>query len=103
MPPAKARVEPCRSCGAAVFFARNRATGKWLCLGADPDPDAGNVLVVNRAPSGRLVGIVLTDDAAATKRAEGLTLYRAHHRSVIDGGCPGSQEWRDRARAAVDA
>lgn len=80
----------CRSCGAAVRFART-AKGKTQILDAEP-AENGNVQLVSVGGE-ELAQVVGPMDIAAAQIA-GTPLYLDHHAT-----CPQAQEWRERAQS----
>lgn len=84
------RREPCRSCGAAIIWARTVFNGTPIPVNADP-VDHGNILLMEDHDSHRLTALVLPpgDERITTQ-----TTYSAHFVT-----CPDGDKWRRRTHA----
>lgn len=82
----------CRSCSAAVFFARNPASGRNLILNAAPDSGKGTVRVESTPDGTGRIATVLSGADLENARARREALYLSHHAT-----CPASASWRRQA------
>jgi hypothetical protein len=78
----QARLVPCRSCRAPIFFARILASGKPVPI--DPEPVAdGNLVLVD--PEGQCVNVLTPAEVPSYAGAK----FQTHFRT-----CPDAKGWR---------
>lgn len=87
----------CRGCGEAIYWVRMKS-GKRNPMNAEPDPERGNVLVVDDEVDVGFYGVPLNTgvplgaDQAAEARTQGTPLYLSHFAT-----CPARARFRKEA------